>query len=134
MGSEALKPFLEREDKGIIVLAKTSNPGAGEFQDDYTTPLERLTTNREEMVKLLDITGKTDIPLYLGIAHRVSRHWNRNGNCALVVGATYPSELEKVRKIVLDMPILIPGVGEQGGDLQKNSCCRHGRGNFRNDY
>ena len=60
------------------------------------------------------------MPLYQRVAHNVSHRWNSNGNCALVVGATYPEELAEVRKIVGDdMPILIPGVGTQGGDLEK---------------
>jgi len=95
LGAEALQPFLAQENKGIIVLCRTSNPGAGEFQD--------LLVNDEE-------------PLYRFIARRVASKWNKNGNCALVVGATYPDELREVRGIVGDMPILIPGIGFQ----QKN--------------
>lgn len=95
LGKEAMQPFLERSDKGVIVLVKTSNPGAGEFQD-------------------LPTDGK---PLYQVVAEHVANQWNANGNCAVVVGATYPEELKKVREIVSDMPILIPGIGAQGGDL-----------------
>ena len=97
LGKEALQPFLEQEDKGVIVLCRTSNPGAGEFQD-------------------LKVDGKS---LYQIVARRVAEHWNENGNCAIVVGATYPEELQKVREIVGDMPILIPGIGSQGGDVKK---------------
>ncbi len=97
LGREALKPFLDEGDKGIIVLCRTSNPGAGEFQD-------------------LKVNGK---PLYQIVARRVAQHWNENNNCAVVVGATYPSELQKVRGLVEDMPILIPGIGTQGGDVKK---------------
>ncbi|RJQ34320.1 orotidine-5'-phosphate decarboxylase [Candidatus Parcubacteria bacterium] len=97
LGSEALKPFLERKDKGIFVLCRTSNGGARELQD--------LMTDGE--------------PLYKKVAHLVREKWNTNGNCGVVVGATYPEELREVRKIVSDMPILIPGVGAQGGDLEK---------------
>jgi len=97
LGKEALKPFFDRVDKGIIVLCRTSNPGAGELQD-------------------LKIDGK---PLYQIIAQNIADAWNYNGNCGLVVGATYPIELEIVRRIVGDMPILIPGVGAQGGDVEK---------------
>ncbi len=96
LGREALKPFLERKDKGVIVLTKTSNPGAGEFQD-------------------VVVEGKE---LYIRVAEAISTSWNENGNCALVVGATYPKDLLKVREIVGDMPILIPGIGAQGGDLE----------------
>ena len=97
LGQEALKPFLDQKDKGCIVLCRTSNPGAGEFQD-------------------LTIDGE---PLYRIVARRVVSAWNTNGNCAVVVGATYPEELQEVRSIVGDMPILIPGIGAQGGDVEK---------------
>lgn len=99
LGAEALKPFLDREDKGVIVLCRTSNPGAGEFQD--------------LMVFEKGTSSSYAEPLYLRVAERVSREWNKNGNCALVVGATYPDELQKVREVVGDMPLLIPGVGFQ---------------------
>jgi len=99
LGAEALQPFLARAEKGVIVLCRTSNPGAGEFQD--------LSVNSGE-------------PLYRFVARRVaSDKWNKNGNCALVVGATYPEELHEVRGLVGDMPILIPGIGAQGGDVEK---------------
>jgi orotidine-5'-phosphate decarboxylase len=104
LGAEALQPFLARADKGVIVLCKTSNPGAGEFQD-------------------WDISGDVvpggHMPLYKYVAHRVSHEWNKNGNCALVVGATYPEQLREVREVVGNMPILIPGIGAQGGDVEK---------------
>lgn len=96
LGREAIAPFLDRADKGIIILARTSNPGAGEFQD--------LKTNGE--------------PLYLTVAKKVAGEWNENGNCCLVVGATYPNELKLVRKAVGDIPFLIPGLGKQGGDVR----------------
>lgn len=91
LGREALQPFLERIEKGSIILCRTSNPGAGEFQDD----------------------------LYQKVARHVAETWNANNNCALVVGATYPAELAIVRRIVNHMPLLIPGIGAQGGDLEK---------------
>ncbi len=101
LGSEAMKPFLNRIDKGIIVLCRTSNPGAGEFQD----------------IHVHDVDGSSS--LYKIVAKIVSLKWNTNGNCLLVVGATYPNELKDIREIVGDMPILIPGIGAQGGDLEK---------------
>ncbi len=97
LGKEAMQPFLDRKDKGIIVLAKNSNEGSGEFQD-------------------LQV-GEGEMPLYQVVARNVAESWNENGNCAVVVGATYPRELAQVREIVGDMPILIPGIGAQGGDL-----------------
>lgn len=96
MGSESLSKFLEREDKGIIVLCRTSNTGAGEFQD-------------------LEVGGEK---LFVHVARQVVASWNERGNCMLVVGATYPEELRQVRQIVGPrMPLLIPGVGAQGGDV-----------------
>lgn len=101
LGAEALHPFLARADKGIFVLCRTSNPGAREFQD------------------MLMMTADGFVPLYEYVAKKVAKDWNENGNCALVVGATYPEELRKVRRIVGDMPILIPGIGAPGGDVEK---------------
>ena len=98
LGKEALQPFLDYKDKGIIVLCRTSNPGAGEFQD-------------------LMVNGKK---LFQIVAENVVSKWNANGNCGLVVGATYPGELEIVRHIVGDnFPLLIPGIGTQGADVEK---------------
>jgi orotidine-5'-phosphate decarboxylase len=96
LGQEALKPFLQRKDKGCIILCRTSNPGAGEFQD-------------------LKIGKK---PLWQIVAEAVSKKWNKNKNCLLVVGATYPEEMKKIRNLVGDMTFLVPGVGAQGGDLK----------------
>jgi orotidine-5'-phosphate decarboxylase len=96
LGRDSVQPFLDRADKGVIVLCRTSNPGARDLQD-------------------LDTGGK---PLYRHVAQLVAREWNANGNCALVVGATYPDELREVREIVGDMTILVPGIGAQGGDVQ----------------
>lgn len=103
LGQEALQPFLDRADKGIIVLCRTSNPGAGEFQD--------MKIHAEGVIG--------ELPLYQWVAKNVSSRWNKNSNCALVVGATYPEELAEVRKIVGDIPILIPSIGAQGGDVEK---------------
>lgn len=111
LGAEALAPFLERADKGIIVLCRTSNPGAGEFQDRLVVP-----TAEEAMRWGIPIKP---ILLYQLVAYSIANEWNKNGNCALVVGATCPDELRQVRQIVGDMPILIPGIGAQGGDVEK---------------
>ncbi|HEX8996881.1 MAG TPA: orotidine-5'-phosphate decarboxylase [Ktedonobacterales bacterium] len=101
LGREALAPFLERADRGALILCRTSNPGAGEFQD--------LTTGGAD--------GE-ERPLYQEVARAVATSWNTGGNCGLVVGATYPQELRVVRDIVGDLPILVPGVGAQGGDVE----------------
>jgi len=121
MGAVAMKPFLDRKDKGIIVLCRTSNPGAGEFQDVEITVTEKMFVELS-MAQPVDNERygmPSRMPLYQYVAHRVAsrRGWNANGNCCLVVGATAPEELAAVRKIVGDMPILIPGVGKQGGDV-----------------
>ncbi|MDO8528183.1 MAG: orotidine-5'-phosphate decarboxylase [Deltaproteobacteria bacterium] len=95
LGGEALQPFLDYKDKGCFILCRTSNLGGKEFQD-------------------LDVGGE---PLYVRVARQVSGKWNKNKNCGLVMGATYPEELKKVREVVGNLPFLVPGVGEQGGDL-----------------
>ncbi|HBF38918.1 MAG TPA: orotidine-5'-phosphate decarboxylase [Firmicutes bacterium] len=95
LGQEALKPFLENKEWGVLVLCHTSNPGAGEFQE--------LKSGGQEIYKI--------------VASQVSQVWNENQNCGLVVGATYPAQLAEVRRIAPDLPLLIPGIGAQGGDL-----------------
>jgi orotidine-5'-phosphate decarboxylase len=97
LGKEALQPFLDRKDKVIIILCRTSNPGAGEFQD-------------------LLVDGQ---PLWMRVTKSISEKWNENGNCMLVVGATYPDEMRKIREMAGDMTFLVPGIGAQGGDLEK---------------
>jgi orotidine-5'-phosphate decarboxylase len=96
LGRDSLQPFLDRADKGVVILCRTSNPGAGDLQD-------------------LVVEGR---PLYQHVAEKIARDWNGNGNCALVVGATWPEQLHQVRTIVGDMPLLVPGVGAQGGDVE----------------
>lgn len=112
-GQDALQPFLDYKDKGIFILCKTSNAGSNEFQN--------LLVYSEEFDRKLGVwIRETPIPFYCRVAERVAKHWNKNKNCCLVVGATYPNELAMVRHIVGDdMLILVPGVGKQGGDLGK---------------
>ncbi len=97
MGFDAVKPFLDHADKGVIILCRTSNPHSGDFQN-------------------LVADG---VPLYEHVARRVRDEWNYNRNAALVVGATYPEELSRLRSICPDLWFLVPGVGAQGGDLEK---------------
>ncbi len=99
LGQEAVQPFLDRKDKVSIILCRTSNKGAGEFQD----------------LKVVDLPGR---PLWKVVAEKVSKNWNKNKNCMLVVGATYPKEMNEIRKIAGDMTFLVPGIGAQGGDLK----------------
>jgi orotidine-5'-phosphate decarboxylase len=93
LGTDAATPFLERG--GVLALCRTSNPGSGDLQD-------------------LCVDG---VPMYQRVAEMVSERWSAIGECGLVVGATFPAQLGEVRAIVGDLPILVPGVGEQGGDL-----------------
>lgn len=97
LGLDSLEPFFKRSDKGIIVLCRTSNPGASDFQN--------LIVNDE--------------PLYISVAKKTAE-WNKEyKNCLMVVGATWPDELKKIREIAPDMFFLVPGLGPQGGNLQK---------------
>lgn len=123
LGKEGIQPFLNRSDKGCIILCHTSNPGAGEIQEMYihraseggvakssgsrTMPIGRQVGVREDKIMV-----------YEYIAEQIAHTWNANKNCMLVVGATYPEQLRRVRELVGDLPILVPGIGAQGGDLE----------------
>jgi orotidine-5'-phosphate decarboxylase len=95
MGRDSVEPYLAWEGKGVILLCRTSNPGGSDLQS-------------------LDVGGEK---LYERVARLVATGWNGSGNCALVVGATFPAEIARVRSIVGDMPLLVPGIGAQGGDI-----------------
>ncbi len=95
MGSDSVEPFLADPEHGVFLLALTSNPGSRDFQR------KRVGSGR----------------LYEAVV-RTARKWNTRGNLGLVVGATHPSELKRVRALAPDMPLLIPGIGTQGGDLR----------------
>ncbi len=97
LGQEAIQPFLERTDKAAIILCRTSNPGATELQD-------------------LKINGH---PLYEHVAKQVIEKWNTHHNCLLVVGATYPNEMQTIRSLSDGMTFLVPGIGAQGGDIEQ---------------
>jgi len=101
LGGDSLQPLLDRAERGVVVLCRTSNPGARDLQD--------LVVSAE---------GGDPRPLYQHVAAKVAREWNGNGNCMLVVGATWPRQLREVRAIVGDVPFLVPGVGAQGGDVE----------------
>jgi orotidine-5'-phosphate decarboxylase len=94
LGFDSLEPFINYQDKGVFILCRTSNKGAADFQN--------LCTN--------------GLPLYEAVAQK-AQEWNVHGNIGLVVGATYPEELKRVRSICQELPLLIPGIGAQGGDL-----------------
>lgn len=95
LGRESLAPYFEYADRGVIVLCRTSNPGS-------------------DWIQGIQVSGQ---PLYLSVAQQV-RAWDENDQCLLVTGATYPEELRQVRECVADMPLLVPGVGAQGGDVE----------------
>ncbi|MFZ2187530.1 MAG: orotidine-5'-phosphate decarboxylase [Candidatus Moraniibacteriota bacterium] len=115
-GMEAAQPFLDQKDKGIIVLCRTSTAGASEFQDLIVGVPEG---SIEPLVGRVGSEVPKTMPLWEYVAHRVSRNWNGNGNCALVVGATYPQELSQVRRIAGDMPMLIQDIGFRDEDVEK---------------
>ena len=100
LGRDSVQPFLDHADKGVVILCRTSNPGAGDLQD-----------------LLVQADNGVGRPLYQHVAEKIARDWNAHGNCALVVGATWPEQLREVRAIVGDVPFLVPGVGAQGGDV-----------------
>lgn len=98
MGSDGIAPFTDYTDKGVFVLCKTSNASAPQLQDCVLQNGQRL---------------------YEHVAHLASTDWNGSSNVGLVVGATMPEEAESIRQIVGPMPLLIPGVGAQGGSLDR---------------
>lgn len=96
MGQDSAQPFLDRAERGTILLCRTSNPGASDLQD-------------------LEIEGQ---PIYEKVARMISETWNANNNCCIVVGATWPKQMSRLREITGNMPFLVPGVGAQGGDVE----------------
>lgn len=101
MGLDSMEPYMAYPEKGIIVLCRTSNRGGSDLQGLN-----------------VQVAGQSSQPLYEYIAKLASGSWNRNGQIGLVVGATFPEELQRVRKIVGNMPLLVPGIGAQGGDIE----------------
>jgi orotidine-5'-phosphate decarboxylase len=95
MGEDSVRPFLARPERGAILLCRTSNPGARDFQD-------------------LVVDG---LPLYRRVAERAAGRWNEHRNLMLVVGATYPREMAELREAHPALSFLVPGIGAQGGDL-----------------
>jgi orotidine-5'-phosphate decarboxylase len=96
MGFDSIEPYLAHAGKGVIVLCRTSNAGGSDLQ-------------------FLDVGGR---PLYQAVARLAAERWNASGELSLVVGATFPKEIEAVRGIAGEMPLLIPGIGAQGGDVE----------------
>ena len=102
LGGDSLEPFLDYGEKGVFILCRTSNPGSSDLQSLLTTTTA--------------LDGGAPMPLYQRVA-LMALEWNGRGNAGLVVGATQPDELRWVREHCPSMPLLIPGVGAQGGDL-----------------
>ncbi len=98
MGRDSVEPWLAYKNKGVILLCRTSNPGGSDLQ--------------------FQKVGASGTALYEHVARLVATEWNTSGQCALVVGATFPEEIARVREIVGDMPLLVPGIGAQGGDIE----------------
>lgn len=107
MGSDSLKPFLERTDKGIILLCRTSNPGGADLQNLPLASGEQL---------------------FERVANLAANQWNSHSNVGLVVGATRPEELARVREITGKMTLLLPGIGAQGGDIKASLAAGQGGG------
>ena len=101
MGKDSIEPYLRFKDKGVIILCRTSNAGGSDLQ--------ALNINTD--------AASPPIPLYLHLAKLAATQWNTSGQIALVVGATFPDEIAQVRSVVGQMPLLIPGIGAQGGDI-----------------
>ena len=100
MGFDSIEPYLKYANKGVIVLCRTSNPGGSDLQ----------------FLEVNDPAHSGEL-LYQRVARLATSQWNKTGQLGLVVGATFPEEIAKVRSIVGDMPLLIPGIGAQGGDI-----------------
>ncbi len=100
MGRDTIEPFLRYDDKGVILLCRTSNPGGNDWQ----------------MQRLADVPGQP--MLYEHLASLAQGEWNTTGQIGLVVGATFPAEIARVRELAPTLPLLIPGVGAQGGDAE----------------
>lgn len=99
LGRDSVQPFLDRTDRGVVILCRTSNPGATDLQD-----------------LIVDDDAGQRRPLYQHVAATIANDWNAHGNCLMVVGATWPAQLAELRAIAGDVPFLVPGVGAQGGD------------------
>lgn len=97
LGLDAMKPFLDQKDKGVVILCRTSNPGGADIQN---------------------LQLKDGSLLYEHVAKQATEVWNYNKNIVLVVGATQPEELARIREITGEMNLLVPGVGSQGGDIE----------------
>ncbi len=100
MGHDSIEPYFDYPDKGLILLCRTSNPGGSDLQAQ----------------RLVGADGRPGDLLFEHVARLAQGAWNRTGQLGLVVGATFPAEIARVRELAPTLPLLIPGVGAQGGD------------------
>ncbi len=122
MGFDSIEPYLAYAGKGVILLCRTSNPGGGDLQSlrvvaagDASAPDAGRTGAPDD--GRATASGATPEQLFERVARLAAGPWNASGELGLVVGATFPRELRRVREIVGEMPLLVPGVGAQGGDI-----------------
>lgn len=113
LGRDSIEPFIHNQENGVFLLCKTSNPGSGDLQD-LTVDGGQWTVGDPSRSA---VNGPRSMPLYEHVA-RLAQAWNTKNNIGLVVGATYPEILTRVRAVVPDLWLLSPGVGAQGGDLE----------------
>jgi orotidine-5'-phosphate decarboxylase len=120
MGFDSIEPYLRYRDKGAIVLCRTSNPGGDDFQNLSVNSVHSKHSHASEALGG-SLGGPQDPPpserLFERIARLAQTEWNQGGQISLVVGATYPAELARVRTLAPDVPLLVPGIGAQGGDV-----------------
>ncbi|HKY55298.1 MAG TPA: orotidine-5'-phosphate decarboxylase [Anaerolineales bacterium] len=113
LGKDSIEPFIQNQEKGIFLLCKTSNPGAGDLQDLMVT----MDTGPQTLEPLSMVNGQSSIPLYEHVA-KLAQTWNTKNNIGLVVGATHVEATKRVRAVAPDLWFLAPGVGAQGGELE----------------
>ena len=112
LGKDSIEPFIQDSEKGVFLLCKTSNPGSTDLQDVLVLNQERRETKEDDLFPLSSF-----VPLHIKVA-QLAQQWNTRNNIGLVVGATYPETLARVREVVPEMWFLAPGVGAQGGELE----------------
>ncbi len=122
-GADTFPPFLNYEGRGLIVLCRTTNPGSAELQNMpvwLSQARDEELVTRQEYDKLGDLIGRPFIRMYELVAFFAAERWSKDTDqLALVVGATHPEAFAPIRKLAPNIPFLIPGIGTQGGDLEK---------------
>lgn len=121
LGSDTYNPYLSYEGRGLLVLCRTTNLGSDELQERqlWRPDLDERLLTKEEITKLDKLVSKANLKVYELVAFLAEERWNKSGNFGLVVGATHPEAFGSVRRLAPTLPLLIPGIGTQGGDLEK---------------